>query len=226
MPQPPRDLPRQRVGMAPQMRGRYPDHDVLSQTDHWDEVTRRVVLARLSPPAATSFFSEPETATLEAFCDTVTAQDTEPRVPVLAMVAEKLAAGRGEGYRYVDMPADAETWRLVARGLDEAAAKDGAGSFSAAKGEHRRRICGAFATAGLCGGVWEELPQARAWAVVMRDVLAAFYSHPWAWNEIGFGGPAYPRGYARIGVGRREPWEGEEAFVADPVGDVPERGLE
>ena len=39
---------------------------------------------------------------------------------------------------------------------------------------------------------------------VMRAVLSAFYSHPWAWNEIGFGGPAYPRGYARFGVGQRE----------------------
>ena len=26
-----------------------------------------------------------------------------------------------------------------------------------------------------------------------------FYSHPWAWNEIGFGGPAYPQGYMRLG---------------------------
>ena len=42
----------------------------------------------------------------------------------------------------------------------------------------------------------------------MRDTLAAFYSHPWAWNEIGFGGPAYPRGYARLGVGLSEAWEG------------------
>ncbi len=41
----------------------------------------------------------------------------------------------------------------------------------------------------------------QAWSVVMRAVLSAFYSHPWAWNEIGFGGPAYPRGYARLGVG-------------------------
>ena len=44
----------------------------------------------------------------------------------------------------------------------------------------------------------------------MRGVLGAFYSHPWAWNEIGFGGPAYPRGYARLGpgsasIGRRRP---------------------
>ena len=35
----------------------------------------------------------------------------------------------------------------------------------------------------------------------------AFYSHPAAWNEIGFAGPAYPRGYKNLGVDRREPFE-------------------
>ena len=39
-------------------------------------------------------------------------------------------------------------------------------------------------------------------------ILAAFYSHPWAWNEIGFGGPAYPQGYMRLGpVSTLEPHE-------------------
>ena len=57
----------------------------------------------------------------------------------------------------------------------------------------------------------------------MRSVLAAFYSHPWAWNEIGFGGPAYPRGYARLGIGLGEAWEGAEAFDVDPADDVKRR---
>ena len=53
-----------------------------------------------------------------------------------------------------------------------------------------------------------EIDASRAWSVVMRAVLAAFYSHPWAWNEIGFGGPAYPRGYMRLqpGPAGREPY--------------------
>jgi len=59
----------------------------------------------------------------------------------------------------------------------------------------------------LRGEVWDQLPAARAWGVVMRGVLSAFYSHPWAWNEIGFGGPAYQRGYARLRAGQREIWE-------------------
>ncbi len=60
----------------------------------------------------------------------------------------------------------------------------------------------------------------------MRGTLSEFYSHPWAFNEIGFGGPAYPRGYMRLQVGARgrEPYEQPEAFELDPVEDTRARG--
>jgi hypothetical protein len=82
----------------------------------------------------------------------------------------------------------------------------------------------AFSRGELHGEVWDDLPPSQAWSVVMRAVLSAFYSHPWAWNEIGFGGPAYPRGYARLGAGQRESWEGAPAFERDPVKDTQQRG--
>jgi len=208
------------------MRGRYPDHDVLDQADHWDEATRRVVLSRLCSPPPLRVFNVDEGATLEAFCDTVMAQDCDPRVPVLGMIDEKLHDGRLEGYRYAEMPADVDAWKLVARGLDEAALEYGCASLAAAPDDARRQVCQSFSTGELRGGVWDELPVGRAWTVVMRDVVAAFYSHPWSWNEIGFGGPAYPRGHARLGVGLRDGWEADEEFSVDPVVDVPARDLE
>jgi hypothetical protein len=60
----------------------------------------------------------------------------------------------------------------------------------------------------------------------MRGALSTFYSHPWAWNEIGFGGPAYPRGYMRRNMGPAgvDPGEPVEAFELDPVGDAERRG--
>ena len=45
------------------------------------------------------------------------------------------------------------------------------------------------------------------WSLWTRYACTAFYSHPWAWNEIGFPGPAYPRGYKNPGVDAREPFE-------------------
>lgn len=211
-------LPRQRRGITPQMIGRYPDYDVLSTADSWDQATREVVLARLDPPGPLRFFDADLEPTLRAFCDTVLAQDNEPRVPVAEFVDAKLADGRLDGFQYADMPDDRDTWRLVLAGLDEAAREQGVASFADAGSQLRQDIVGRFADATLSGGSWDRLNVSRAWSVVMRAALSAFYSHPWAWNEIGFGGPAYPRGFMRLGgAGVREPFETPGATAEDPV---------
>ena len=44
-----------------------------------------------------------------------------------------------------------------------------------------------------------------------RDLVLACYSHPAAWSEIGWGGPASPRGYVRLDFNDRDPWEAAEA---------------
>jgi hypothetical protein len=196
------------------MAGRYPDFDVLSEAGHWDEVTRRVVVDRLENVPPIRFFDDAEEPTLRAFCDIVTAQDAEPRIPVLEYVDEKLQAGKRDGWQYYDLPDDDEVWRRVARGLDDEARARTFASFAAAPRETQAGIVQRFAQAQLHGGVWNTLNVARAFSVVMRHVAQAFYSHPWAWNEIGFGGPAYPRGYAAFGsspeLGEQEHWEADE----------------
>jgi hypothetical protein len=212
-------LPRQRVGITPQMIGRYPDYDVLASVDTWDRATREVVTERLQMRGPLRFFTAPEEPTLRAFCDVATAQDSEPRVPVAEMVDDKLAAGRLDGYRYADMPRDPDTWRLALRGLDEvAASRYGRDTFAVCDAQAREAIIGDLADGSLSGGAWDGLNVSRAFSVCMRAILEAFYSHPWAWNEIGYGGPAYPRGYMRLGpIAVREPRERPGATAEDPV---------
>jgi hypothetical protein len=222
----PDELPRQRNGMTPQMHGRYPDYNVLDQVDHWDEVTRQVVLDRVERVPQIRFFTRAETATLGAFCDVVLAQDREPRIPVLNFVDAKLWEGKLDGFRFAGFPDDRETWRRAAVGLDAAARQHGAEDFAGASEEIKHRVVDAFHRGELRGEVWDELAPDRVFSVLMRAVLSAFYSHPWAWNEIGFGGPAYPRGYIRLAAGQREEWEGRPAFDRDPVQDTHQRGVE
>ena len=212
-------LPAQRRGMTPQMIGRYPDYDVFDAIDTWDDATRAVVMERMQAgERPLRFFSADEERVLRAFCDTATAQDREPRVPVAEMVDDKLAAGRLDGYRYADMPRDDETWRLVLRGLDEAARARHQRGFDELDHDAREEIVEALAQGDLRGGTWDGLNVKRAWSVCMRAILAAFYSHPWAWNEIGFGGPAYPRGFMRLGpTSPREPFERPGASDEDPA---------
>ncbi|MHB8718372.1 MAG: gluconate 2-dehydrogenase subunit 3 family protein [Candidatus Dormibacteria bacterium] len=213
-------LPRQRRGTTPQMIGRYPDYDVFDAIDTWDAATKKVVDQRMQVGnRELSFFTPDEEATVRAFCDVCVAQDAEPRVPVVEMVDQKMAGGRLDGYQYADMPDDRETWHLVLRGLDEVAqSRYGKASFAACETESRKGIVGMLSKGQLSGGTWDSLNVTRAFAVCMRAILAEFYSHPWAWNEIGFGGPAYPRGYMRLGpLAILEPFEKPGATDEDPV---------
>ena len=168
----PDELPRQRNGVTPQMHGRYPDYNVLDEVEHWDEVTRRLVLERVEHVPPIRFFTVDEARTLGAFCDIVMAQDREPRIPVLNMVDAKLFAGELDGFVFEDLPDDGETWRRVAVGLDAAASQHGAAPFATAPHEVQRQVVDAFSQGELRGQVWDELPPGRAWSVVMRAVLA------------------------------------------------------
>jgi hypothetical protein len=206
----PAGLPRQRRGTTPQMHGRYPDFDVMEQSSHWDSVTRELLEKRVGEPPACRFFDEAEQRTLGALFDVILAQDAEPRVPVLQMIDAKMAAREFDGYRYASMPDDDQTLKGVAarlRGLEDL------------DGRARHERVRAFADGHL---EWEGLDSKLAWKVVTRLAASAFYSHPWAFNEIGFRGPAYPRGYMRRNMGPTgvDPDEPVEAFGLDPVTDV------
>jgi hypothetical protein len=225
----PHDLPKQRKGTTPQMVGRYPDYDVLDETRHWDDVTRRVVLNRVETTPPFRFFDAGEQRALRAFCDLVTAQDAEPRIPVLAYIDEKLHSGARDGWQFFDLPDDAVVWRRLAEGLDDEARNHDHASFADAPLQLQIDLVHALSKADVHGGVWSTMNVARAFSVVMRYVAQAFYSHPWAWNEIGFGGPAYPRGYAAFGsphLGEEEHWEEKETVHYDPAKDLPQRGLD
>jgi hypothetical protein len=47
--------------------------------------------------------------------------------------------------------------------------------------------------------------------LLVKTAAGIYYAHPAAWSEIGFGGPASPRGYVRLGFDQRDPWEAKEA---------------
>jgi hypothetical protein len=224
----PVELPRQRRGVTPQMAGRYPDFDVLDEriVRTWDDATRKVVFERLTvDERRLEFFSREETPTLSAFADCLLDQHSEPRVPVVQMLDRKYAEGRLEGYRYEDLPDDRETWKLVLAGLDfTARGRYGVKGFADLDLDAQHAICRQFQQGALQGGPWEALNVRRAFTVTMQALLAEFYSHPWAWNEIGFGGPAYPRGFSRFGpLGPVETFEEPDRVGLDPVRDTERR---
>ena len=199
--------------VTPQGRGRFDGFDVMAEVDRWDAVTRRAVLGRLAPGTDLGFFSTAEAATAAALLDLLLAQDGEPRVPVLALIDARLVAGETDGWHYDDMPEDGDAWRQTLAHLDSDAMAAHGGAFVELTAQQQAPLVQAVYDADQ----WHGLPAKHVWSLWTRYACTAFYSHPWAWNEIGFGGPAYPRGYKNLRVDGRERWEVADRDPSDPV---------
>jgi hypothetical protein len=195
---------------------RFPGFDVLSQSRHWDPVTVGVIMARVGPSAPLKFFAGAEQACAEAMLNLLTGQSDDPRIPVLEMVDTRLAAGETDGWRYADMPEDGQAWRDTLSYLDADADARCGTTFAAAPEKDQEVLLQSV----LDGTDWHGLPAAHVWSLWTRYACTALYSHPYAWDEIGFPGPAYPLGYKNAGVGRLEPFEVPDARPAeDPAAE-------
>jgi Gluconate 2-dehydrogenase subunit 3 len=195
------------------MTNRFPGFDVMAEVSHWDPVTAGTVTARLRAPEALKFFTESEGACAATLVNLLTGQQDRLDVPVVEMIDARLAAEETDGWRYADMPEDAQAWRDTLAYLDEdAASRCGTGFAGAPQADQMAVV---QAVQDLQSAEWHGLPASHVWSLWTRYACTAFYSHPAAWNEIGFPGPAYPRGYKNAGVGKREPYEVRDTDPAD-----------
>jgi hypothetical protein len=195
--------------------GYYPGFSTLSQQAFWDEATRRTVLERVDAPPPIRFFSDEELRLIEAVIARLIPQDDRvegTRIPVINSIDERLYSGRIDGYRYEDMPPDREAYRLGLQGIDLSSRHMFDRSFCELSPTEQDELLWTLHAGEPQGGeeVWDQLPVDRFWLLIAGDAFDAYYSHPFAWDEIGFGGPSYPRGYFRLEGGKPEPWEVEE----------------
>ncbi len=196
--------------------GYYPKFSTLSQQAFWDEATRSVVLRRVTIIPPVRFFSPAEAEILQRVVEHVLPQDDrtpERRISILPFIDERLFDGRTAGYRFEDMPPDGEAYRQFLRAVDLMALAAHGVQFLRL-GWHDADVLLKSLHDGqpITGAdeIWRTLPVKRFWTLLMSDCAETYYAHPWAWDEIGFGGPAYPRAYFRLERGDPEPWEKNE----------------
>ncbi|MGI4827885.1 MAG: gluconate 2-dehydrogenase subunit 3 family protein [Janthinobacterium lividum] len=206
--------------------GYYPGYTTLSQKKYWDETTRKVVVGRATETKPIRFFTPEEARTMDAVMDRILPQDDrtpDHRVPLLPSLDERLFVNRIEGYRYDTMPSDQEAYRIAAQAIDQMARElhgkrfDELGTLDQElilKSLHDDKPLAAQKE-------WKRMSLERFWAMLVSDACSVYYAHPWAWDEIGFGGPAYPRGYMRLEEGEPEPWEvAEQRYRWTPPADT------
>ena len=128
------------------------------------------------------------------------------------MLDEKLSTNAGDGYRNGRLPPMREAWRRALHAFDaEARGKHGF-AFHQLAAPQQVALLTAVQNGQVHDPAWGDLPPALFFTDrLLHDIVSAYYAHPTAWSEIGFGGPASPRGYVRLDFDRRDPWEAAEA---------------
>ncbi|MGN6161587.1 MAG: gluconate 2-dehydrogenase subunit 3 family protein [Marmoricola sp.] len=202
--------------------GRFPGFNVLDQSRHWDQVTAGVVLSRVGRAPDITFFTPAEQALVTSLCHQLLGGDGDDpggdplHVAVVNLIDQRLSAQQTDGWRYEDMPSDEDAWRLSLVALDQDASSRFGVDFTSCSWEQQAALV--QAVQDLEDNRWHGMCAEHVWSLWTRYACTAFYSHPAAWNEIGFPGPAYPRGYKNRGVDVREPFEVRDARPhADPV---------
>jgi gluconate 2-dehydrogenase subunit 3-like protein len=199
--------------------GRYPGYDVMAKRNSpsWNRKTREVIDQRLAVPRDPQFFTEAEYATVVAIANRIVPQPKDrPPIPVAALVDHKLHIDKGDGFRQVGMPRERDAWRQGLRALDAESRHAFGVEFHQLDGAEQDRLLKRMQDGELKNEAWGTIaPQGFFKERMAHDIIYAYYSHPTAWNEIGWGGPAGPRGYVRTGYDKRDPWEAAEVKNGD-----------
>lgn len=205
----------------------YPGYDVLDKwnSPSFDDQTRRVVADRLKRTRSPRFFAADEYALLRAIMDTVLPQgerSESERIPVEAFVDRKLYVNATDGTRHADVPTQREAWRLGLSAIDAEAKGEHGRGFVDLDANERHAVLERIDVGRAGGAHWTGLQPKRFFRhVLLKQAVKIYYSHPFAWNEIGFGGPAAPRGYLRLGPDMRDPWEARESRRPQRADELP-----
>lgn len=194
---------------------RYPGYDVLNkrETPSWDAPTRAVIDERLATPREPRFFDAVQWLALTHLCHCIVPQaDAEPVVPLAALVDAKLTKNTGDGYRDARLPPSRDAWKIGLAALDTESRAQFDLPFASVERPQQHALLEQMQRGDMHNDAWQGMPAKLFFEKrVLHDVCSAYYSHPHAWSEIGFGGPANPRGYVRLYFDRRDPWEAAEA---------------
>jgi hypothetical protein len=187
----------------------YPTYDVMDQKEHWDEHTRSIVNSRLVREHDYRFLTAVEAEILRSWCSLLVDDARADIIQfVLCHIDETLHHAKGEGQRKLGIPKEQVLVREGLKAIGQAAQALYQQHFFHLDEQKQKRLMTRISEASAEPlSAWVGVPQKELFRKLLTLTVEAYYSHPRIWSEIGYGGPAYPRGYVRTQAGQLDPWE-------------------
>lgn len=165
--------------------------------------TSEVLQARLARPLTEhpAFFNEVRFITLKAVCARIIPQPSgTAAVDLPGLLDERLAAGAGKGWRYDDLPPDADMYRLGMDGCDESAKALYSSPFHQLPAVQQDELLSAIQHGTAPGTAWQAVPAPRFFEELLAVLAELYYSHPAVKQLIGDHSFADAHGWQHIGL--------------------------
>lgn len=187
----------------------YPEYNILNLVDEWDSHTKEIVLKRLGPFSKYEYFSEWELLILRAVIKNIIFENRDEIIDwIVFHLDNKMTSGIGEDQRKTGLPPEDMLFREGLAAIDLSARHKYDKGFTELDEDKQFALISGLQLGQLPKlSQWSRVPQKELFKKLLLEIVSAYYSHPEVWSEIGYGGPAYPRGYVRVEYGLTDPWE-------------------
>lgn len=192
----------------------YASYDVLDKrgTLSWNDATRAALDERMALQVPDGVLEETQLKTLHKLAARICPDpDGRPPTSSVAMIVRRIRDEEGDGFRHHALPRFAECWRRALDAVQAEAHERFGKSFADLPDDVVDRILHDIQQGHVQAEVWSDLPPELIWNWrIVPDLVSAHWAQPQLWSAMGFGGPASPRGYVRLALNRRDPWEPKE----------------
>ena len=189
---------------------RYPSFQVMDEREEWDTHTQTIVSNRLLESEPRTVLDTDELQLLQLVCSALVDDDRgDVMTYVMAHVGQSLQSSTGEGQRKSGIP---EQKKLILDGiqyLDELRQQTKI-TNPTDETESLTELLSQVSKGTAAHVKWSSQLQREWFMKILNLTVEAYCSHPVVWSEMGYAGPAYPRGYVRGDIGRLDPWEAKE----------------
>ncbi|OEF97759.1 gluconate 2-dehydrogenase subunit 3 family protein [Desulfuribacillus alkaliarsenatis] len=186
----------------------YPKYHVLEQQDYWDPHTRDIVLGRLEYSYTTNYLTLAEVELLKRVCaHLIHDKNEEILYFIIRHIDSTLSSQIGENQRQEGIPSAKDLIRHGLELLNSATKRYNSMRFIESNADAQLAVLEELAKGNI--NEWDIRLQQAFFKKLLSLTVDAYYSHPVVWSAIGYGGPAYPRGYVRAGLGQLDPWEAQ-----------------
>ena len=167
-------------------------------SDRERELVDNRIKTNLEPPPLKEF-SSAEASLMKAILDVLIPQ--AEGVDLVSFLDREIHNKLGRGDKEEGLPDAPDLMHAGLVALNDSALEAQGSSFLALQPSQKEALLRECQEGKLKGKAWANIPSKTFFERFYGRALHGYYSHPSVWMRIGFMGPAYPEGYAWLGLG-------------------------